>query len=785
MKWKYPLGFTLIAALVAVSIPSGMTSAYAAPASQLVAGSAPSAAVDGSIDYTVYLPAGYDENTATRYPTLYLLHGRGDTQAAWQHQSGVLDELIEAGTVPAMVVVMPDAPWSSRGNYYVDSLYTGGSESPGMAVESAFTTDLINHIDESYATIDDRDSRAVGGYSMGGAGALRYVTAHPDLFSSAIVLSPAVYVPSPPVDSSTREFGAYGNGSEIYDDARYQELNYPSTFASFDSELPVHLFIAVGDDEWANPLPEDASHDLDYEAATLYNQAKRVPGITSELRVYDGGHDWDVWDKGFREGILNISSYLRAAPAQPFEGRQFGSAGDDRSGGVLGRTDGSLVQVLNADGDMLGHVSQGGYDILLQKLASDGTQEWVTPIATELNDRAYGVVDGGEGAVITAGFQRRDHAGASNDDVLAVKLDADGTELWCTTLGSESAADRAYGVASNGEGGAYVTGYTSGAVAGGSSAGDKDAIVAHIAADGTVDWVTQFGSSGEDKGFAAARASDGGVYVGGIAGAAMPGASSAGGYDGWVAKFAADGTREWMSQIGTSSTDQISGLVATATGVAVTGFTGGALNGESKGDNDVFVAAFDAAGALEWSIQDGSSGDDRGAAIAIDASGDLLVVGHTSGAIATPSGGVDIFSMTLSPSGVIAERGQLGSVARDGADEWDEANLYIAGGGSTWVQALTYGRVDGATNTGSGDIALTRLSFDAVVDGASADGGASGGSGDGGAGAGGGSVPAGGSVNDPLAFTGSDLARVALLAMTLIGAGLVLKSRRRWARDFG
>src|SRR5688572_22616089 len=47
----------------------------------------------GPIDYTVYLPPGYDD-AEQEYPTLYLLHGRGDTQAAWQQVTGDLDELI-------------------------------------------------------------------------------------------------------------------------------------------------------------------------------------------------------------------------------------------------------------------------------------------------------------------------------------------------------------------------------------------------------------------------------------------------------------------------------------------------------------------------------------------------------------------------------------------------------------------------------------------------------------------------------------------------------------------
>ena len=78
---------------------------------------------------------------------------------------------------------------------------------------------------------------------MGGYGAMRYALAHPELFGAAIVLSPAVYFPLPPRDSSTREFGAFGNGSVRFDEAIYQEKNYPATLPAFRAtELPlVHI----------------------------------------------------------------------------------------------------------------------------------------------------------------------------------------------------------------------------------------------------------------------------------------------------------------------------------------------------------------------------------------------------------------------------------------------------------------------------------------------------------------------------------------------------------------
>ena len=278
----------------------------------------PSTAV-GTIDYTVYLPSGYDDEPDREYATLYLLHGRGDTQAAWTRVTGDLDQLIAAGSIQPMVVVMPDAPWNQRGSWYTDSRYTPGRSGiePGMPVETAFTRDLVGHVDATYRTADDRAARAVGGYSMGGAGALRFALAHQDTFSAALVLSAAVYVPQPPSDSSARDYGAYGEGRRLFTQQRYTALSYPAAMAAFDPALGVHLFIAVGDDEYANPDPRDARHDLDLESAQLYTTARRVEGITAELRVLDGGHDWDVWQPAFHEGIVDISARLRTAPAEP------------------------------------------------------------------------------------------------------------------------------------------------------------------------------------------------------------------------------------------------------------------------------------------------------------------------------------------------------------------------------------------------------------------------------------------------------------------------------------
>jgi enterochelin esterase-like enzyme len=259
--------------------------------------------------YIVYLPAGYETST-TRYPVIYLLHGRGDTMDAWLNARDALDTLIANGDIPPMIAVMPDMPSSDRAGYYIDSQYTG-MIARAEPVETAFMNDLLPHIDSTYRTLTNRESRLVGGYSMGGYGALRYSMAYPDRFVGALVLSPAVYIPLPPVDSSTREFGAFGSGESLFDEAIYTSLNYPALAEPLaDTGLPLSMFIAVGDDEWKNPNPEDRLHDLDMEAHMVFNQVARIPNVSAEFRVYNGGHDWDVWERGFIEGMQYLANVM-------------------------------------------------------------------------------------------------------------------------------------------------------------------------------------------------------------------------------------------------------------------------------------------------------------------------------------------------------------------------------------------------------------------------------------------------------------------------------------------
>lgn len=126
--------------------------------------------------YQIYLPDAYAQNPNQRYPVIYFLHGALANQEAYGFIKTVLDNLIATQKIRPVIVVKPNG---SQGNY-------GGSMFANSAlygkVEDFIVKDLIKHIDEKYRTLNNRNSRAVMGHSMGADGAARYGIKYPEVF---------------------------------------------------------------------------------------------------------------------------------------------------------------------------------------------------------------------------------------------------------------------------------------------------------------------------------------------------------------------------------------------------------------------------------------------------------------------------------------------------------------------------------------------------------------------------------------------------------------------------
>lgn len=231
-----------------------------------------SAALGRDISYYVYLPPGYDSSPDLRYPVLYMLHGAGGSKDEWPAYGLVddVDQMIFAGAIHPLIVVMPQGDQA----YWVN--WANGGPRWGDYVAD----DLTAQVDASYRTIPNAAHRAIGGLSMGGAGALQLAFNHPDVFQVAGAHSPSLHL-----DDGT--FSAiYGTGSAF---SQREPIDLAANAPGIES---LKIWIDMGeDDPW-----------LARDQMLQDNLAAR--GIADAWSVLPGGHDGDYW-------IQNLPTYLR------------------------------------------------------------------------------------------------------------------------------------------------------------------------------------------------------------------------------------------------------------------------------------------------------------------------------------------------------------------------------------------------------------------------------------------------------------------------------------------
>jgi len=128
----------------------------------------------------VYTPPGY-ECQNTKYPVLYLLHGRGEKADSWLVAgcaNTIADNLIAEGRARPMLIVMPFGraiPPNTPDQLVATRLVTH--------LEEEMLTSVIPLIEKTYRVYPDRDHRAIAGFSLGGAQAAAIGLAHLDKFS--------------------------------------------------------------------------------------------------------------------------------------------------------------------------------------------------------------------------------------------------------------------------------------------------------------------------------------------------------------------------------------------------------------------------------------------------------------------------------------------------------------------------------------------------------------------------------------------------------------------------
>ena len=166
----------------------------------------------------------------------------------------------------------------------------------------------------------------------------------------------------------------------------------------------------------------------------------------------------------------------------------------------------------------------------------------------------------------------------------------------------------------------------------------------------------------------------------------------------------------WTRQFGSERDDDARGLAVDAEGnVILAGTTTGALPGQtSAGFADAWVTKHDSSGSLLWTRQFGSTeeGADSGEGVAADSVGNVYVVGRTAKSFpgTTAIGSFDAYFRKYGPDGSELSTVQFGTEGRDQAFA-----VAVDGQDSVYVLGETRGEFEGQTHAGKEDIFLVKF----------------------------------------------------------------------------
>lgn len=247
------------------------------------------------VKYTMYFPPDYDYSQR-KYPVVYLLHGYTDDNTGWLQFGEVnryADKAIEDGTIPPMIIVMPNGDSS----WYINS-YDGKEK-----YEDFFVKEFMPYIEKNNRIKADKHYRGIAGLSMGGYGTMIYALKYPDLFAAAAPLSAGIFgdeeITMMPDGQWARTFAQlYGKdlkGKDRLNKAWYDNSILDIIAKKNGSELnKVRYWIDCGDDDFL------------FNGNSLLHIALSKKLVKHEYRVRDGGHNWTYWRTGITDALQFI-----------------------------------------------------------------------------------------------------------------------------------------------------------------------------------------------------------------------------------------------------------------------------------------------------------------------------------------------------------------------------------------------------------------------------------------------------------------------------------------------
>ncbi len=281
----------------------------------------------------------------------------------------------------------------------------------------------------------------------------------------------------------------------------------------------------------------------------------------------------------------------------------------------------------------------GDHDIYIVRTDSLGVALWNRTYGGVLTDYGYDIRQTADGGFIVVGMTKS--YGEPNGDILLLKIDSLGAEVWSKTFGGAK-RDEGWSVRLTSDGGFIICGITNSF-----GAGYSDMYFIRTDSLGNTLWSKTFGGPGGDTGCAVRIAADGSFYGIGSTGSFGLGYSSL-----YVVHISAAGDSLWANTYGDRADFGYS--------LEITRDGGLALAGSSQGD--MYLVRTDATGFVMWQTTFGGSKDDRAYTVSETPDGGFLIAGVTE---SFGAGKIDIQVLRVDRSGWKIWSGTYGGSSSD------------------------------------------------------------------------------------------------------------------------
>lgn len=335
-------------------------------------------------------------------------------------------------------------------------------------------------------------------------------------------------------------------------------------------------------------------------------------------------------------------------------------------------------------------------------------------------------------------------------DIFIQKSDADGNFIWVRQMGG-TANDKCESIVVDASGNVYTTGnfasiadFDPGAgVVNLNTAGGTDIFVQKLDANGDLVWVKRIGGTGNDNGSSIALDPIGNILITGRfeatpdfdPGSGTVNLTSAGSADSFILKLDAEGDFVWVRKIGGTGfdgafaimTDEVGDIYSTGIFSASVDLNpgSGSANFTSAGLADIYIQKLNSDGDFFWARRMGGSGQDFGACLTVDGSGNVYTTGIFVGTVdfnpgsgtqnLSSAGGDDIFVQKLNTMGNLVWAKRMGGSQADGGLSIaldSDNNVYTTGRFGGTVDFDPGLGTSSHSSAGSADIFIQQLNED-------------------------------------------------------------------------